>query len=153
MVGRRACPPRLVHIHGRTFLRHGGPAPRLRVRDETSNEHGANCLWARLACEKPFVYEASTIEEAAASEFVWRETPTGCRLGEATADCMAASRDARTAASIFARIFFARRVLFTSGKSTIAPVVQIRALAVGPSASSNATHARAIPDRKSTRLN
>src|ERR1051326_6487070 len=104
MVGRRACPPRLLHIHGRTFLRNGGSAPLLRVRDETSNEHGANCLWARLACEEPFVYEASTIEEAAASEFVWRETPTGCRLGEATADCMAASRDARTAASIFARI-------------------------------------------------
>src|ERR1043166_7416708 len=66
-------------------------------------------------------------------------------MDEETADCIAISRDARTAASIFASTFFARRVRFTNGKSTLAPVLQIRPLAVGPSASSDATHKRAIP--------
>src|SRR5260370_479553 len=61
--------------------------------------------------------------------------------------CSITPRVARTAASILARTFRARRVRFTSGKSMVAPVVRMLDLAVGPSASSNPAHARATLEK------
>jgi hypothetical protein len=44
MEDKRACPPHQLRIHDRRFLRNGDTALLLHVRDETSNEHGANYL-------------------------------------------------------------------------------------------------------------
>ena len=46
-----------------------------------------------------------------------------------------------------ARTLRARRVRFTNGRSTLAPVVEMCAAAVGPSASSTTTHARPTPPK------
>ena len=93
-VDRRAYLLRPLRIHGRTFLRNVDTALPLHVADETSSEHGADSSWARLASQKPFVCEASAMEGTADadSEFVWTETPAGCRLGMGTVGCMVTSR-------------------------------------------------------------
>lgn len=144
---RRACPLRPLRIRGRMFLRSADTELPLHVADETNSEHGANFLWAPLACQKSFDCEPFATEGAAgtASELVWTETAAGCRLGMGTVGCIVTSREARTAASIAARTLLARRVRFTNGRSTLTPVVRTCDLAVGPRASSRTTHARPMP--------
>lgn len=84
---RRACPPRLLHIHGRMYLRNADTAPPLPVVGETSSEHGANSLWTLPAYQKPFDGDASAIEAGVdASDLAGMEVPAGCTLGMGKAD-------------------------------------------------------------------
>lgn len=138
------------HLHplrtrGRMFRRSVGTLPQLRAGDETSNGHGATA-WRRL-CARAWLVDQETFVAVAvtdASNVVWIEDSADWVMVAGTIGCSMA-RAARTAASILERTFRARRVRFTSRSSTLAPVVRIRDLAVGPSANSNITHARDMP--------
>ena len=79
-------------------------------------------------------------ETAAASGVVWTSRCSGDETAAALG-CSTMPRVARTAASILASTLWARRVRFTSGMSTLIPVVRTRDFAVGPRASSRSTHA------------
>src|SRR4029077_12093864 len=152
-VGRRAFPPRPLRIRGRTFLRSVGTLPPLPAADETCSEHGASssrrvCGGGRLVCQEPFVGVAAAMEAGAdASDLVGAWTSADEVMLAGAVGCSITPRVARTAASILARTFRARRVRFTSGKSMVAPVVRMLDLAVGPSASSNPAHARATLEK------
>ena len=75
-VGRRAFPPRPLHIRGRRFLRSVGTLPPLPAADEISSEHGASssrrvCRGLRLVSQEPFVGVAAAMEAVAdASDIV-----------------------------------------------------------------------------------
>jgi hypothetical protein len=150
-VGKPVFPLLLLRIRGRTFRHSVGILPPLPATDETNTEHGASpserlCVKVRLVCYEPFVSVAAVMEaDADASDLVGLLGSTCEVMVAGDAGWSIPPPEALTAASILARTFLARRVRFTSGKSIVAPVVRRRELAVGPSASSNATHARAKP--------
>lgn len=146
---RRACPLRPLRIPGKMFLRNVDIALPLPAADVTGSEHGANsseraCEGVQLVCQKAFVCVAAAMEAVAEPADL---VGTGGSAGGATiagsVDCSRTPPVARTAASILPRTFRARRVRFTSARSTLAPVVRMRERAVGPSASSSATHSTA----------
>lgn len=150
--GRPFFPLRRLRIHGRTFLRNSGTAPPPHAGGEIGSGHGVVPSWrvyreARLECQEPFVWVTGAWVTGAASELVGAEGSAACGLFIADVGCSVTARTARAASSIFARTLRARRIRFTSGRSTVTPVVRMRASAVGPSTSSNANQLTPRPPK------
>ena|SRR5947209_18259 len=127
-VGKRAFHPRRSHIHDRRCHRSVGILPRLHVWDETSSVRGASpsrkvCGAVRLMRQKAFVCVAAEMGAVTDDSEIASTLDASEALRAGALGCSMTTRAARTAASIVARTFCARRIRFTSGRSTVAPTV------------------------------